>query len=232
METKTSGIYSDILADINASEIFAIPIGPTTDCLSASQLVRMFESGARSEELRHLLRCRVCKDIYARASQAERMLAIESSASIAEKFGQRLRVLFTGQKTKDTASHVSAVLGMSDPVLEVTNPDDQISVTIDLLPFTSFGAESIDVSTLRLNGAVTSDSPTIQVGDAEYTEPHQLTTVTFEDGKLSKDVKQILANHARVADQIHVTGTLKGGKEDLFLGQAKVHFVQSHKLNS
>jgi hypothetical protein len=226
---NTTAPRINILDEIDANELFARPMGPTDDCLSASQIVRMFESGARPEELRHLLACQICKDLYVRSNQIERMLAIDSSASAAEKFGQKLKNTFFGQ-TKNPQPHLLAVVGLSEPELEVMDLEAHVSLTIDLLPVSSSTAASIDMSTLKLNGAVISDSPILRSNDRESGQSDQLATVTFERGKLSKDVKRTLAEHIKVADQVQVTGALKGGNEDLLLAQAKVRFVRSQKL--
>src|SRR5207237_2641592 len=80
-----------LLADSDAAEMFERPLGPNANCFSTNEVVRMFESGARPDELQHMFACPACNDLVARSSKLGRMLEVESSPEKAMGFGKTLR---------------------------------------------------------------------------------------------------------------------------------------------
>lgn len=226
IDMKTTITLERLLADINAIEMFERPLGPYANCFSTNQVVRMFEAGARPEELRHMFECPACNDLVARSSRLGRMLEVENSPEKATGFGQTLRELLLRDKPGASVPDVAAVLGLADPVVEVTDLDTPLSVIVELLPCVDSNVVTLDVSTLRLEGAATSESAMVERSD---TGSGQLSRVTFRDARLSKAVRKGLSHHARVADQISVSGVLKGETDRLFLGKATMEVVQLQK---
>ena len=220
---KTNIGLETLLTEIDAAELFGRPLGPYDSCFSTNQIVRMFESGARPDELQHMFTCSACNDLVSRSSRLGRMLEVEDSPTQGEGLGKTIRELFLRDKASPPPN-ISVVLGLADPVLEVRDPGRAVSMTIELLPCVEPQVMSLDVSTLRLAGAATSKSATLEPGDLGTGRMHR---VTFREARLSKAVRQSLSRHNRVADQISVSGVLRGATEEMFLGKAKIEFVQS-----
>lgn len=213
----------DLLGGVDTADLFDRPLGPSPSCVSTSQVVRMFEIGARPEELHHVLGCSACNEIVSRSNQLGHMMDVGMSPTQSEGFGAAIREKFLGAKPGRSAPDISAVLGLMAPVLEISDPNVAVSMTIELFPCVGSTMEALDVSTLRLDGAAISEIATLDTNAS----PGQLPRVTFHGAKLSRAVKRTLSYHNRVADQISVSGMLKGQSDKLFLGKAQVEIVQS-----
>jgi hypothetical protein len=214
----------DLLTEGDAVELFETPLGPHPICFSTNQIVRMFESGTRPDELRHILECPACGDLLRRSSRLARML--ESAAPTQKtSFGQTLKELLVPDQASETRADVAVVLGLADPVVEVTDPNTALSVTVSVLPCVDTTATSkLVISSLLLGGALASASASVEPMECGS---ERVCEVTFEGSKLSKAVKKRLAEHAKVTDQISVSGVLKGKQDRTFSGKARVEFVHA-----
>jgi hypothetical protein len=199
----------DLLAEVDAAEMFAHPLGPYSNCLSTEQIVDVFEFGAHPEQLGHALECSACGDLIARSNRLARMLEIgDCSKSALEPF---------------------VLLAPVHPVVEVADPNGALSLTLDLLLFAGSNDASLDISTLRLDGALISVSPAVEPIELQS---KRLSRTTFRHSVLSTAVRQSLAEHANAADQITVSGMLRGEPNRLFSGKATLGFVQLQKARA
>jgi hypothetical protein len=152
------------------------------------------------------------------------MLEVESPPAEATGLRKTLRDLFSRERPAETAADTSALVVFDTPTLEVGDPEKGVSLTVELYPCEDSNTVALDVTTLRLIGGVNSTSAVVELEKNTSSRSHR---VTFRNAKLSKTVRHTLARHNRVADQISVSGVLKGDVEKAFLGKAKVEFVQS-----
>jgi hypothetical protein len=90
------------------------------------------------------------------------------------------------------------------------------------MPCVGPSVDSIDPSSLRLEGAIAAESGTL----THPTDKSTLPRVTFREAKLSKKTRRSLAHNARVVDEIRVSGSFAGEQTRVFVGQAKIEFVR------
>ncbi len=204
-----------------SDDLFDRPLGPHADCFSTSQVVRMFEAGASRDELAHLLGCPICHDVVTRSSKISRALDVGVDPKVSERFGRAVRDLIL-KRPPSPQPTVAAVLGLSDPLVAVDDPHGDVTVTCDLMSCVGPRVDSIDPSSLRLEGAIASDSGTLTSSTDESTLPR----VIFRKARLSKETRRSLAHNARVIDEIRVSGSFTGEQTRVFVGQAKVEFVR------
>jgi hypothetical protein len=208
-----------LMSDVS-EDLFDRPLGPHADCFSTSQVVRMFEAGASPDELAHLLGCPVCHDLVTRSSKISRALDVGVDPRTSEGFGRAVRDLIL-KRPPGPQPTIAAVLGLSDPVVAVDDPHGDVTVICELMPCVGPSVDSIDPSSLRLEGAIAADSGTLTPTDGST-----LPRVTFRKARLSKGTRRSLAHNARVVDQLRVSGSFTGEETRVFVGQAKVELVR------
>lgn len=201
-------------------DVFERPLGPHAHCFSASQVVRMFESGALPSELTHMFECEPCRDVVGRSSRLAKMLGGEEARTRSSGSGRVAQESTSGGSLLAAA----AVLGIPEAVVEVEHLERPLSVIVELLTGTDNESDTVDAGSLRLAGAATSVSATLEPSKLA---PGRLHRVIFRNAALSRTVKEVLANHRSVADEIRVSGLLNGTPQRHFSGKARVEFSQA-----
>jgi hypothetical protein len=226
-ETREEGDSSTVMEQVRelltsdvSDSLFDRPLGPHADCFSTSQVVRMFEAGASSQELGHLLGCPICHEIVMRSSKISQALDVGRERGTSEGVGRVVRE-FIFRRPRSVSPSVGAVVGLTDPLVRVDDPQADITVTCELMPCSN--VDRIDPSSLKLEGAIAADSGVLTLPRDERTFPK----VTFRRARLSKEARRSLAHNARVLEEIRVSGSLTGEQtSDAFVGQAKVELVR------
>lgn len=171
--------------------------GPTLDCFTSNDIVRMFSLGAAERDVAHLNRCRACKNRLDRFSNAK-----------------------TAPVTKPLA------YGRPEPAKAVLYIPDAVPVSASNLvtePFLITFAAPVDSASVdfnfRLEGAV---SATALAADAQR-DKDGWVHVTFEKASISNEVAQNLSRHFSLTDQVTLVASSPGC--DL-VGESNIDFVR------
>ncbi len=221
----TADAVDRLLTDLAGEELFERPLGPSAVCFTTNQVVRMLESGASPDELRHLLSCQPCSHLVTRSGQLAGMLrsgASETSEAAAEGTPDR------GGETSATGE-LTMLISLLDPVLHIENPNQTFSITVELVPSPVPGGGALDPESLRLDGAARSTQA--QIHESPLSGSPQSRRVTFRHASLSKTIRKVLIEHSSVADEISISGTMLGHADRVFLGRARVEFAQADPLS-
>ena len=176
---------------------FDDPYGPTSQCFSANDIVRMFRLGALARDVDHLKACRACPERVKRYSLATGAEMPEHVGMAAAAVGACRALL-----------HIPAAV----PVIGTAEPED-IRVWI-----TTGMASAYKGLSLQLEGAVVAEAvcPMAAPGEA-------WAEVLFKSPRVSAKVLKQLKLHARVTDQV----TLRAARPEMqqqIVGTSNIEF--------
>lgn len=207
-----------------ASE-FDRPMGIGADCLSARKTVKILKRGVTEEDLKHLLSCPACRENVSRLE----CLNLEPDPEFvaqALKHVETPHERIAAHSLTKASSVLPAILGLESHVFPVvaTNANDLI-LSFALLPgFDRELLSDIDPKSLRLDGAIVAKERSISDVDINRDGKPDYVRVTFADGRLARRVRDGLAHHRRVIDDIRIRGSFQGGRHKGFVGNASLEF--------
>jgi hypothetical protein len=177
-----------------AKNPFTDPYGPTTECFSDNDVVRMLQLGAESRYVRHLSSCRDCE------SRVDAFVDV-TDQQVLQPRGHRPRgwVPFWSREKPalDRYAHMWAralVYIPSECVVKLKNGEVE-SIRVELI---TKQIEQLREMNVWLRGPVTADATQLVFNDAGY------PSVILHKVKASKEVLQGLKNHNRLTKQLEV----------------------------
>jgi len=173
---------------------FADPYGPTTECFSDNDVVRMLQLGAESRYVNHLSSCDAC------ASRVDAFAAVKGqqpAQPVVHRGSNWLPDWLRGTPAGMGSLHTMArtlVYIPSECVVKVSEGQVE-SIRLELI---TRHAQQLRKMNVWLQGPVTAEDAQLVIPDTGY------PSVVLRNVKASKDVLQGLKHHSRLTKQLEV----------------------------
>jgi hypothetical protein len=173
---------------------FADPYGPTEECFSANDLVRMFRLGALTRDVKHLTGCEVCRERIQRYAVAT---GLGTRVSKLRNAWRSLPTFLSGwsRDSAVTAGRVPTLVHVPATCFVDVDRGSLGTVRVHLLTNTSTDVRNM---TLRLEGPVTAGKS----GSVVDVDASGFAVVEFYNVQASGKVLKELGYHTRITDQV------------------------------